>query len=162
MGLDKLLILTLEVSMNLRMNGSILATLYLACVATGSLWAQGASSLRGVVTDPQKAVLPDAKVTLTDVENGAVRATLTSGSGTYQFLQLRPGNYSLTAEVPGFATKKVDNIKLLVDSPATLDLSLEIASSTSTISVIAETAQLNTVDASVGNAFAERQVQSLP
>src|ERR1700731_658335 len=90
------ILLTLEVGMKLHMNGSILAMLYMVCAASGSLWAQGASSLRGVVTDPQKAILADAKITLTDVENGAARATLTSGTGNYQFLQLRPGAYSLT------------------------------------------------------------------
>jgi hypothetical protein len=115
-----------------------------------------------VVTDAQKAVLADAKVTLTDREAGVSRSALTSHVGTYQFLQLRPGAYSVSVEAPGFATKTVGDIHLLVDTPATLDVLLEVAASTSSVSVVAEMALLNDVDASVGNAFEVKQVQSLP
>ena len=127
-----------------------------------SLWAQGASSLRGTVTDAQKGVIPAAKVTLTDKEAGIARSSVTTGTGEYQFLQVRPGDYSVMIEAPGFATKQVENVKLLVDTPVTVDVSLEIASSASTVSVVEEISTLNTVDASVGNAFEEKQVQSLP
>lgn len=147
--------------MNLRLNRTSFAALFLTCAVT-SLWGQGASSLRGVVTDPQKAMLPDAKVTLTDAESGVKRATLTSNAGAYQFLQLRPGAYSMTVEAQGFSTKTVGDIRLLVDTPATLDIPLEIATSSSSVSVVAEAAQLNAVDASVGNAFEQKQVDSLP
>ena len=49
-----------------------------------------------------------------------------------------------------------------MDTPATLDILLELASTTSTVNVTAEAAQLNDVDASVGNAFELKQVESLP
>jgi hypothetical protein len=140
----------------------VLTTFAILCAVTCGLWAQGASSLRGTVTDPQKAVISAAKITLTDIDEGAVRAAVSSPSGEYQFLQVRPGNYSLTVESPGFATGTVSGIKLLVDTPSTVDVSLELAGTSSTVSVVAETAQLNTVDASVGNAFQEKQIQSLP
>jgi hypothetical protein len=147
--------------MNLRLNGKLIA-LFIGCTASASLWGQGASSLRGVVTDPQKGVLTDAKVTLTDKESGATRAMLTTNAGGYQFLQLRPGAYSVSVEAAGFTTKNIADVHLLVDTPATLDISLEIASTTSTVNVTAEAAQLNDVDASVGNAFELKQVESLP
>ncbi len=140
----------------------IFATFAIFCAASCSLWAQGASSLRGTVTDPQKAVIATAKVTLTDKDAGAVRSALSSQTGEYQFLQVRPGNYALTIESPGFATRVVAGITLLVDTPSTVDVALEVAGSTSTVSVVADVAQLNTVDASVGNAFQEKQIQSLP
>ena len=49
-----------------------------------------------------------------------------------------------------------------MDTPATLDISLEVAKSSTTVDVVGEVIQLNTVDASIGNAFQEKQVQSLP
>jgi hypothetical protein len=107
-------------------------------------------------------VLAVAKLTLTDKDAGISRSAVTSSTGEYQFLQIRPGTYALTIESPGFAIRQVESIKLLVDTPSTVDISLELASSTSSVSVSAEVAQLNTVDASVGNAFQEKQVQSLP
>ena len=131
-------------------------------VSSVSLWAQGTSSLRGVVTDPQKAIVVSAKITLTDKETGVVRSAISQESGQYQFLQLRPGSYLMTVEVPGFSIAKMDSIKLLVDSPATIDVTMQVATNAATVDVVAEAVQLNTVDASVGNAFQEAQVQALP
>jgi hypothetical protein len=141
---------------------SNLAALAIVLSVTISLWAQGASSLRGLVMDPQKAVIVNARVTLTDKDTGVSRVAVTSETGQYQFLQVRPGSYSLVIESPGFTVAKVDGIKLLVDTPRTLDVPLEVAANASAVNVVAETASLNAVDASMGNAFEERQVQSLP
>ncbi|MDQ1471246.1 MAG: hypothetical protein QOJ99_2726, partial [Bryobacterales bacterium] len=140
----------------------VLATFAMLCAMTTSLLAQGASSLRGTVTDPQKAVIATAKITLTDKSAGISRSAVSSETGEFQFLQIRPGMYSLTVESAGFATRQVDGVKLLVDTPATVDVALELATSASTVSVVADVAQLNTVDASVGNAFQQKQIESLP
>jgi hypothetical protein len=129
---------------------------------TVPLNAQGTSSLRGVITDPQKGSIPAAKVTLTDKNNGLVHSAISQETGEYQFSQLPPGLYAMTVEAPGFSVKKVDNLQLLVDTPSTTDVRMEVASSATAVSVSAEVEQLNTVDASVGNAFQEAQVQSLP
>ncbi|HVW84986.1 MAG TPA: TonB-dependent receptor [Bryobacteraceae bacterium] len=140
----------------------VFAALAAFCALSVSLWAQGASSLRGTITDPQKAVIATAKVTLTDKDAGVTRSAVTSQSGEYQFLQVRPGTYTVSVESPGFAPRTVENVKLLVDTPASIDIALDVAASASTVSVVAESAQLNTVDASVGNAFEEKQIQTLP
>ncbi|HKD09787.1 MAG TPA: carboxypeptidase-like regulatory domain-containing protein [Bryobacteraceae bacterium] len=131
------------------------------CMAP-TIFAQGSSSLRGTVTDAQKAVIATAKVTLTDKDAGLTRSTVTSAAGEYQFSQVRPGSYKLTVESPGFAERTIDGLTLLVDTPSTMDVLLDVATSASSVSVNAEVTQLNTVDASVGNAFQEHQVQSLP
>ena len=140
----------------------VLAAAALLCALTSSVWAQGESSLRGTVSDPTKAVIAAAKVTLVDTQAGLSRSAVTSASGEYQFLQVRPGTYQVRVEAPGFGSRQVDGLKLLVDTPATVDVSLDLASSASTVSVTADATQLNTVDATVGNAFQEHQIQSLP
>jgi hypothetical protein len=68
----------------------------------------------------------------------------------------------LTVEAPGFSVARIEDLRLLVDTPSTTDVKMELASAAATVNVSAEVEQLNTVDASVGNAFQERQVQSLP
>ena len=100
----------------------ISAAITLLVATSVSLCAQGASSLRGTVTDPSKAVLAVAKLTLSDKEAGITRSAVTSSTGEYQFLQVRPGSYALTVEAPGFAVKHVEGLALLVDTPSTLDL----------------------------------------
>lgn len=125
-------------------------------------YAQSTTSLRGVITDAQGAVIPGTVITLTDSEKGTVRQVVTDAVGEYAFLQMPPGTYTLKAEKPGFATATRDNIKLLVNTPTSLDLQLTIGNASETVNVTAEAAATNTVDASVGNPFSERQVRQLP
>jgi len=125
-------------------------------------YSQSTTSLRGVVTDVQSGVIPGTVITLTDSEKGTVRQVVTDAIGEYAFLQMPPGTYTLKAEKPGFSTATRDNIKLLVNTPASLDLQLAIGNATETVNVTAEAAATNTVDASVGNPFSERQVRQLP
>jgi Carboxypeptidase regulatory-like domain len=140
----------------------IIRGIIIAALTSIGLYAQGSSSLRGVITDAQKSAIPLAKVTLMSKDAGLTRASVTSTSGEYSFLQIRPGVYTLTVEAPGFDERKVDEVKLLVDTPASLDVSMAVAAVTSTVDVEADAQQLNTVDASVGNAFEELKIQSLP
>ena len=125
-------------------------------------YSQSTTSLRGTITDAQGAVIPGTVVTLSDMEKGTSRQVVTDAVGDYAFLQVQPGTYALKAEKPGFSTASRSSIKLLVNTPATLDLRLEIGNASETVNVTAETAATNTVDASVGNPFSERQVRQLP
>ena len=142
--------------------GRFVFSLYVLLIAVFSAYSQSTTSLRGTVSDSQGGVIPGAVVTLTDRDKGASRQIVTDAVGSYAFLQLPPGTYTLKVENPGFSTATRDSIKLLVNTPATLDLRLEVGNASETVNVTAETAATNTVDASVGNAFSERQVRQLP
>jgi hypothetical protein len=127
------------------------------------LWGQATTSLNGRVADASGAVIPDAKVTLVLQSTEAERNVATDSSGHYQFSQLTPGRYTLSVAAPGFATAERPNIDLLVSQPATVNIALAPATATQKVTVIAGTqATLNTTDATLGNAFNENQVQSLP
>ena len=125
-------------------------------------FAQSTSSLRGTLTDPQGAAIVEAKVTLTNADTGLTRSAITSGNGEYQFLQVVPGTYKIEAERPGFAVLTRSGLKLLVNTPTTMDLHMELGQTVETVNVSAETSAINTVDASVGNEFSETQVRELP
>ena len=125
-------------------------------------FSQSTAQLRGTITDPQSAAIADAVVKLTNSQTGLLRQTVTNPSGEYQFLQLPPGAYALTAEKPGFAAVSRSDVNLLVNTPTTLDLRMALGKTAESVSVSAEASTVNTVDASVGNAFSERQVASLP
>jgi hypothetical protein len=115
-----------------------------------------------VVADPSGALIVEAMVTLTNANNGAKRTTLTNGAGEYQFLQVTPGEYSVTVTKPGFASLTRAGIQLLVNTPASLDLSMSLSSTGETVNVTSEVSQVNTTDATVGNPFGEKQVRQLP
>src|SRR5579863_2039175 len=145
-----------------RRRSSLRFSLLLALMAPAIGYSQSAASLRGAITDPQGAAVSEAAINLTNTQTGLVRKTLTNAAGEYQFLQLPPGAYSLSAEKPGFATLSRSDVNLLVNTPATLDLHMELGKTVDTVSVSAEASTINTVDASVGNAFSEQQVRALP
>src|SRR6266852_3188642 len=104
----------------------ILSALCILLVAASTVYSQSTTSLRGTITDAQGAVIPGAVVTLNNVEKGTSRQVVTDTVGDYAFLQLQPGTYALKVEKPGFSTASRGNIKLLVNTPATLDLRLEV------------------------------------
>ena len=135
-----------------------LALLALSSVA----FSQSTTLLRGTITDPQNAAISDAVVKLTNAQTGLLRQTVTSANGEYQFLQINPGAYTLSAEKPGFASVSRTDITLLVNTPTTLDLHMELGKTAESVNVSAEASTINTVDASVGNAFSEQQVGALP
>jgi hypothetical protein len=127
-----------------------------------TLCGQTASSLRGTVVDPQGAVIPEVVIALVNNGTGSARQTLTDATGVYQFLQMAPGEYTLTATKVGFDTLTESHVKLLVNTPASLDLKMAVGKTTETVNVSAEAQTLNTVDASVGNTFNQNQIRELP
>jgi hypothetical protein len=140
----------------------VLASIVLMLV-TASTWAQtGTTSLHGVVTDKSGASIGDATVTLSNTGQGFQRDTKTNKAGEYDFISLPPGTYVLTVESPGFRKFEQSNLQLLVNSPTTTNVTLEIGSSTQTVEVTVQAQVLNTTDASLGNAFSETQVKELP
>jgi hypothetical protein len=126
-------------------------------------WAQtGTTSLRGVITDKSGATVAGAKVVLSNAQQGLRRETSTNPAGEYEFLALPPGVYSLTAEKDGFRMAELNGLQLLVNTPATSNLTLEIGTTTQSVEVTAAAVTLNTTDASLGNTFDEDRVKQLP
>src|SRR5262249_3482785 len=82
-----------------------LASLAIMIGCATAAFAQASSStaeLRGQVTDPNGAVVPNAKLTLTDVVKGTSRQGVSDGEGNYVFLVLLPSSYELKVEAQGF------------------------------------------------------------
>src|SRR5579863_2707039 len=119
------------------------------------------SSLQGIVTDPQGAVVPAVIVTITNTDTSATRKEVSDDAGAYRFLLVLPGPYKIEVQKPGFTTK-TSSVILQVNEPATLDLRRENGKTTDVVNVTAEAAQVNTENATVGNAFTETQIVQLP
>ena len=138
-------------------------TLAVACLLPAIAHAQsGTTSLRGTVLDKTGATVVGANVSLTNPAQALERQTKTNNSGAYEFLSLPPGTFLLTVEAPGFRKYEQKNLHLLVDSPGTADVTLDIGSTAETVEVSAQAVTLNTSDASLGNAFNENQIKQLP
>jgi Carboxypeptidase regulatory-like domain len=126
-------------------------------------WSQtSTTSLRGTIVDPKGAMLAGADVILANPAIGFSRATKTNGQGFYQFLEVPPSTYTLTIKSPGFGTVQLDNVRLLVNTPATLNQTLQLQRVTESVDVQSQAPLVNTEDASIGHAFTTDQMTSLP
>ncbi|SPE41832.1 exported hypothetical protein [Candidatus Sulfopaludibacter sp. SbA3] len=119
------------------------------------------TNLLGVITDGQGAAVPDAVVTAKNAETSAIRKALTNSLGEYNMVQLQPGPYKVTVEKPGFRAHNTE-VLLQVNTPATLDVKLELGAVSESVMVTAEAAVVNTENAAVGNPFTETQVKEIP
>jgi Carboxypeptidase regulatory-like domain len=140
----------------------ILFSIYFLFFSSHSSAQIGTTSLRGTILDKSGASIAGATVKLTEPSQGILRSAVSSSTGAYEFPSLPPGTYSLRIEAPGFRAYDRKNIQLLVNNPATLNVTLEVGSSTETVEVSASEQTINTTDASLGVAFGENQVKQLP
>jgi hypothetical protein len=139
------------------------ALLTLITLAVAGLNAQTATtSLNGTVTDPAGSVIPGAAMTLSNPQTGFTRSASTNAQGVFQFLQIPPATYELTVNASGFATRKQNNVVLMVNTPATLDLAMQVAGAASVVEVTGTAPLVNTQDASLGHAFNGDQISYLP
>jgi hypothetical protein len=122
----------------------------------------GTTSLRGTITDKSRASAAAARVSLDNVGQAFHRETESNELGEYEFLALPPGTYVLTVEKSGFRKFEQKSVQLLVQTPTTLNVTLEVGVVSQTVEVSAQAVALNTTDASLGNAFDENQVRQLP
>ncbi|MFL6438552.1 MAG: TonB-dependent receptor [Terriglobales bacterium] len=119
-------------------------------------------SIFGTVTDPSGAVIPNAKVTVTDVRKGTSDAYTTNGSGNYSATHLIPDVYTIKIEAQGFTSAQSDNIQVSADTGAKFDATLKTGAQTETVQVTAEAPQLKTDRADVAIEFNEKYVEDLP
>jgi hypothetical protein len=105
-------------------------------------------TLSGVVSDPTRAVIPKAKVTLTDQEKGYKFSATSDNAGRYLFSAVPPGVYSVAAEVSGFERLSREGIHIDINQNAKANLDLKMAGSVQTVQVGAQT--LHTEDATTG------------
>jgi hypothetical protein len=134
-------------------------------LATLAAWGQtGTSTIRGVVTDEQGRVVPNATVTLTNIDTNAVRNTKTTDSGAYVFDLITPADYRLEVDAKGFKKKVIANAKALIGKQTEENIQLDVGANTEIVEVqaSAQEAMINTQDATLGNNFESMQITQLP
>src|SRR3954468_21600147 len=119
-------------------------------------------SIFGTVTDPTGAVIPNAKVTVTDVRKGTSDSYTTNESGNYSATHLIPDIYKIKIEAQGFSIAQSNEIQVSADSGSKFDAVLKTGSQTETVEVTAEAPQLKTDHADIEVEFNERYVEDLP
>jgi hypothetical protein len=126
--------------------------------------AQGetTSAIMGAVTDPTGAAIPGATVTVTSVENGLRRSVKTDDSGRFSFPQLKPGIYSVRAEVDRFEAQQNSSVSAGLGQKQTVDFKLNIASASESILVEEQAPLINPENANTATTLNARAIENLP
>ena len=150
-------------------NGSVWTCVWIALLAIGCgtsanvLEAQTSyGSVVGTVTDAGGALIAGAQVQLTNKGTNAEQKALTSSAGTYTFINLNPGSYSVTVSHPGFKASTTNQVDVQIGGIIRADLALEIGEVTQSVTVSGATTGLQTDNASLGGVIEGRQVQEAP
>ena len=109
----------------------------LSMVLSPALLGQTASSgaIKGAVTDPSGAVVPNATVNATNNDTSVTRTATTGPDGSYIITLLPPGTYKLRLEVAGFKPEEVPSVTVDVTETAVLNATLEVGSKTQEVTV---------------------------
>jgi hypothetical protein len=130
----------------------------------GSAFAQtGNGSIGGSVQDPTKALIPGVSVTATNVDTDVSVTQVTNETGNYGFPVLPPGTYRVKAELPGFRTEVVNDIRLSYAGQVRIDITLQVGQAADSINVvIGADSILRDSSASVGDVLTQERIQDLP
>ncbi|HEX6770746.1 MAG TPA: TonB-dependent receptor [Acidobacteriaceae bacterium] len=125
--------------------------------------AQYRASLRGTVTDPSGAVVPNATVTLTDTGTNQVMTATSDANGIYTFNGLPPDHFSVKAEAQGFQTTNVAEVVLIPEQPNALNIKMQVGGTTQQVIVSGSQAPLLDTDtATVSQTISSNQIEHLP
>jgi hypothetical protein len=147
--------------MFLRASFVSIVSILLLTASIGSAQSTNAS-IYGTVRDTSGAAVPKATVTAINVRTGVALPTVTNDSGIYIFPSLLPGEYQVTAESAGFRKAVAEHIQLDVGSKISMDLKLEVGTTTESVTVESASTQLEAVNTSVSNVVTLERVQGLP
>ncbi|MGI8959042.1 MAG: TonB-dependent receptor domain-containing protein [Bryobacteraceae bacterium] len=146
----------------LRKISSALAVATLAFIATSAVFAQAVSgNITGTIQDASGAVLPNANVTITDLDRGTVNHTQSNGDGNYQQTHLLAGHYQVKVESPGLGVF-TGNATVEVNATTRLDATLAPANVATTVNVTDASPLLTTDRAEIATTFTGKEVQQLP
>lgn len=139
----------------------LLCLIAVALCAVLTVQAQENAELMGTVSDPSGAVVPNAKITLTNSGTGEVRAGTANAAGFYDFPALHIGTYNLKVAATGFENYEKTGIIVNVAATEREDVTLAVGASTQTVTVEADALHLQTETNEVSNLITGEQLTEI-
>jgi len=119
-------------------------------------------SVVGAITDQSNAVIPGAKVTITNDQTALRRETTTDAAGQYRILDLPQGTYTITATAAGFQGFKKTNVNVVIGQVNAQDLQMQVGTATQEITVQGTLAVLQTEKSDVHTSISSFAIENLP
>jgi hypothetical protein len=116
----------------------------------------------GTVTDSTGAVIPNASITVTNVDTNFERTDTTDDRGDYTVPLLPTGNYRVEIVAPGFRIEVAENIEVTADDRIRIDFKLQIGTAGERIAVTEATPLVQADNSSLGDIIGLRRIEGLP
>jgi hypothetical protein len=148
--------------LSIRLFQVLFAIVSLLAFAPRTASAQANAGVTGTVTDASGAVIPAAKVTVTNQGTSISSHLVTGSAGTYAVNGLNPGKYTITVEATGFKKAVQKDVNVEVSVTGTHDIELSTGSATDTVEVTSTQIALNTTQPQLGSTIEPEVVAALP
>jgi hypothetical protein len=119
-------------------------------------------SLYGTISDDTGAIVPNAQITVTNVNKGTKSVVTSNAEGFWRADNLIPDTYSVRVESGAFAPTQTGNLELQAGMSQLVNVTLQAAGGQQSITVTAETPALRTDRAEISESLNERSIQALP
>ena len=143
---------------------SVCLAALLAAALASAAGAQPAQSgtVAGVVQDASGAVLPGVTVTLTSQERGVVRSMVTDDHGRYAFAAVSIGNYTVEANLAGFAPLRLTDNLVETEKTTNVPFALRVGSLTDSVTVTGETPIVDLTNVTANTRVRREEFERLP
>src|SRR5215213_8065210 len=133
-----------------------------ALTAAGLAQSTTTGSIGGVVTNPNKEVVPGAAITAKNAGTNKEETATTDDSGRFKVANLQPGIYSLTVNATGFSQITQENVVVEVGRETSLEVALAVGPVTGTVDVSAEAPVINTTQQDFSTNINQTSINELP
>src|SRR5262245_45446408 len=114
----------------------VIAVTWLSAIGDYPIFGQSAAAtLVGTVLDPSGAFVPAATLSVTGIGTNITRSVMSNERGDFTIPGLAPGTYRLVGEHAGFKRTLIENVQLLVNQTARVDIVLEVGAVTESVAV---------------------------
>ncbi|HEX6163422.1 MAG TPA: carboxypeptidase regulatory-like domain-containing protein [Vicinamibacterales bacterium] len=142
-------------------------TVYCLCVTLLAIAAptfaqEFRGRINGTVTDNTGAVLPGVTVTASSPALIQPQVQVTGADGSYRFLALPPGVYSIDFELTGFNTVKRSDVRVIINQTLTVDMQLQVATLQETVTVTGDSPIVDTSTTAMGTNFTKELLTEIP
>jgi hypothetical protein len=120
--------------------------------------------IEGTVKDPQAQLVPNVAITATNTGTGEKLNATTTEDGTFSINEVKPGTYTLAAEVQGFKKILIEGITVQVATVTSVAVQLELGTVNEQVNVSADDAQItiNTSNSEIGEVVDRQKILELP
>src|SRR5262245_33071650 len=138
---------------------NLLASAILALLLSGAAFAQyTTASLGGTVLDKSGAAIPEAQISVRNVDTGFTQQTTSDGTGAFLFSRLPIGNYELSCDHSGFSAYRQTGIRLTVNQAASQLITMQVGQVTERVNVEANAELVTTRTGAIGQVIDEKKI----